>query len=154
MLKDDLKNAVPESLKSTVRISVLSVPGDGAWLVPALTEALIAIERFVRCPTAVEVIIGSSPFHLETPTCDVDVQTKGNAINYCFGGMILLDWAKMQEHPYPIRVVCILEEFVHRWMTVHDAGLTSQIVTALYPQVYLLEGKYAVRSESHKSQHG
>lgn len=137
-----IKDGLPLELQPYIIISQSSLPLIFEPIVKALWDAAKIINPIIFTPRSIDIIFGVNQFNINMSSGVMSYIPKNEVINVFFKDMIFINCDKMLLHPYPIQVVCILEEFVHAFLNIKDEQITSQVVALLYNGVILRDGKY------------
>lgn len=89
-----------------------------------------------------QVVLGVAPFQLDLPHGSLKWEPNSNVYHIALETFIFIYAQKLLSVASNLRVACVLEEFVHSYMSVSDEDLTSKIVAAIYPGVRWEGGRY------------
>lgn len=135
-----------DRIRPYLQIASLPIPRSYEGVIEALWKATDIIEKSLRVPCRVHVVLATSPFELNLSNGKLRFETAEGVVSSCVENMIFLDLNKIYAYSnFHLQVTIILEEFVHVLMNVGDEELVKHIVAILYEGIEYRDGQFIPR---------
>lgn len=138
----DIEAGIPEKLRLFFQITSPNLHMIAKPAIESLWYAISAFSKVSRMRKTCAIIIGTQPFSVPIGSGILSFNPFADTIHVAIENIIFLNIDKLLNFPKNIQIATIIEEFVHALMDVKDEDLTSHIVSHIYPQANLINGKY------------